>query len=628
MAKNRLDYQAQLSRHDHDVSAGYAASLVPGAIVPQYFDILNPGDSIYYRTHMFARLQDVITAFIGEVDLHLDYFFVPLQMLYTPFGQVFAQTNDFLSSLYSDDLESRDSFPLIALGTHDNRDTIAINGTPEFESFGKSTLRLLDAFDMNPQQVISSAMATASSYTKKATDIADTQCQNPPVAPWIPLAYQAIYQKYYRNDEFENLNVSAFNIDRNYNDTLVTENKFFSLHYHQRVSDYFTNTRVSPISSAVNSLSSGAEGDDTIDNGGSLDSLLRKVDSYLNPQSSEFGYQGYDSPAFGHPTKNAFDVVSITSNEFRASGYSNYDFLSASNIRALFAVDKFARIYGRADKTYDDQILAHFGVHIPHDVKHDLTHLKHYRCVLQADPIYGTANTQNAGSDLTAADAHFIGTIGQVGGQGQVTLDTDQEKFTAPVHGVFMCVAYVLTKPRYTETFSKLHLATNRLAFPIPEFDKLGAQPLYGFEFSRYYLQPTDQQSHNFRGVRKGWQNRYQEFKEKYNRCSILYEEPAEESFKPSDSYKGNIYAPWMISHAPFYYDVEPLATSNMLDPYKFLQNPHSLDSVMVRPYVSGWSNDWYASPWLALQSDPILTDYMCFAKKVSWMSETGEPDL
>ena len=49
MARNKLSYKAQLSRHDHDVSAGYAASLVPGAIVPQYFDILNPGDSIYYR---------------------------------------------------------------------------------------------------------------------------------------------------------------------------------------------------------------------------------------------------------------------------------------------------------------------------------------------------------------------------------------------------------------------------------------------------------------------------------------------------------------------------------------------------------------------------------------------------
>ena len=627
MARNKLSYQAQLSRHDHDVSAGYAASLVPGAIVPQYFDILNPGDSIYYRTHMFARMQDVITAFIGEVDIHLDYFFVPLQMLYTPFGQVFAQTNDFLSSLYAGEMEKKDSFPMISCPAFDNRTTIAQNGIPEFECDGKSVMRLLDAFDMNPQQVLATANAVASAYTKKATDISDVFCANPSVAPWIPLAYQTIYQKYYRSDDFENLDVAAYNIDHLYNDVQAADKKYFKLHYHQRPSDYFTTCRVSPISSAVNSFSSDAEGDFSIDNGGTLDSFLTKVNSFLESGNSQFGYQRNISNVDMEASALSFNSLSISGYQTQPN-YVNQSFLNAANIRALFAVDKFARIYGRADKTYDDQILAHFGVHIPHDVKHDLTHLKHYRAVLQADPIYGTANTQNSGSDLAAADAHFIGTIGQVGGQGQVTLDSDQEKFTAPVHGVFMCVAYVLTKPRYTETFSKLHLATHRLAFPIPEYDKLGAQPLYGFEFSRYYLQPTDQQSHNFRGVRRAWQNRYQEWKEKYNRSSILYEEPAEQSFVPSSSYKGNIYAPWMISHAPFYYDVDALASSYMLDFYKFYQNPHALDGVMVRPYVSGWSNDWFASPWLALQSDPILTDYMCFAKKVSWMSETGEPDL
>ena len=631
MARNKLSYQAQLSRHDHDVSAGYAASLVPGAIVPQYFDILNPGDSIYYRTHMFARMQDVITAFIGEVDIHLDYFFVPLQMLYTPFGQVFAQTNDFLSSLYAGEMTKRDSFPMISCPAFDNAVTIAQNGIPEFECDGKSVMRLLDAFDMNPQQVISTANAQVGRYTKKETDISDVFCANPPVAPWIPLAYQAIYQKYYRSDDLENLDVAAYNIDHLYNDVSAADKKYFKLHYHQRPSDYFTSCRVSPIASAVNSFATDAEGDLFIDNGGSLDSMLTKVESFLTSGGSTYPFsvfsQQYDSALSGASASNAFGSVSVYSREQKPAT-STFSVLSASNIRALFAVDKFARIYGRADKTYDDQILAHFGIHIPHDVKHDLTHLKHYRAVLQADPIYGTANTQNSGSDLAAADAHFIGTIGQVGGQGQVTLDTEQEKFTAPVHGVFMCVAYVLTKPRYTETFSKLHLATHRLAFPIPEYDKLGAQPLYGFEFSRYYLQPADQQSHNFRGVRRAWQNRYQEWKEKYNRSSILYEEPAEQSFVPSSSYKGNIYAPWMISHAPFYYDIDAFASSYMLDVYKFYQNPHALDGVMVRPYVSGWSNDWFASPWLALQSDPILTDYMCFAKKVSWMSETGEPDL
>ena len=387
MARNKLSYQAQLSRHDHDVSAGYAASLVPGAIVPQYFDILNPGDSIYYRTHMFARMQDVITAFIGEVDIHLDYFFVPLQMLYTPFGQVFAQTNDFLSSLYAGEMEKRDSFPMISCPAFDNRTTIAQNGIPEFECDGKSVMRLLDAFDMNPQQVIATGNAAASAYTKKQTDISDVFCANPSVAPWIPLAYQAIYQKYYRSDDLENLDVAAYNIDHLYNDVQAADKKYFKLHYHLRPSDYFTTCRVSPIASAVNSFATDAEGDFNIDNGGTLDNMLLKVEDFLSPSPSGYSRQKYASAASGSFNPNSFDTTSVLQTYQKGSSASFAE-ITAANIRALFAVDKFARIYGRADKTYDDQILAHFGVHIPHDVKHDLTHLKHYQLYHKYEQTY------------------------------------------------------------------------------------------------------------------------------------------------------------------------------------------------------------------------------------------------
>ena len=623
--KNRLDFQAQLSRHSHDVSAGYTSSITTGMIIPQYFDILNPGDSIYYRTHLFSRLQDVVTAFLGEIDIHVDYFFVPLQMLYTPFGQIFAQTDDYLSSVYSSALTAKDTFPLIQLDhTADISTAYNSGGVPEMECLGKKLMRMLNAFDMNPFEVLHSdfAGAMATPYTKVSTDQSDTLCYNPPIAPWIPCAYQAIYQKYFRNDELEKLQVHQYNLDQYYSATTpISYTQFFDLNWAQRPADYFTSIRVSPIASVVNRI--GSTGQFPFD-GGSPSSLIAKVDKFLNPDSTYLGSQGFGKvQTFGNAS-NAFEFVSNTLKT--SEGTASVDYLNTANIRALFAVDKFSRIYGRADKTYDDQILAHFGIKIPHDVKHDITHLKHYRAVLQADPIYGTANTQNMGTDITSNTAQFIGTIGQVGGQGQVTLDTDQEKFTAPVHGVFMAVAYVLTKPRYTETFSKLHLLTERLAFPIPEYDKLGAEPVYRFEGSRYFLQPTDSYGHNFRAARCGWQNRYERFKRRYNRASLIYEDPTQ-GWSPAGGVS-NIYAPYVISHQPYFLDVDALATSEFVNAMKFFENPHALDSIMVRPYTSGWSNAYFASPWTAFQSDPILTEFMCFAKKVSWMSETGEPDL
>ena len=620
MSKNRLDFKANLSRHSHDVSAGYTSTMSCGMIIPQYFDILGPGDSIYYRTHMFARMQDVVTAFLGEVDLHIDYFFVPLQMIYTPFGQIFAQTDDFVTSLYSS-MAAKDTFPTIGIDHSFGVNTAySANGVSEFECEGKKIMRMLDAFDMNPYEVVH-ADFFPTGYTRPSTSpVTNDICYNPPIAPWIPCAYQAIYQKYYRNDEFEKLDVDSYNVDTLYNASGVTLNKkYFDLNWCQRPSDYFTKTRISPIASAVNRFGSSGQ---FPSNGGSLGTtdILDKVDSFLT--SKQFGI---DNAAFGQnlmatPASNAFDNVSAKYKDYGAINTGTYFSLalSAANIRALFAVDKFSRIYGRADKTYDDQILAHFGIEIPHDVKHDLTHLKHYHMVIQSDPIYGTANT------ALADDSKFIGTIGQVGGQGQAVIDTDQEKFTAPVHGVFMAVAYVVTKPRYTNTFSKLHLCTNRLSFPIPEYDKLGAQPLYAFEFSRVFLQP-DYNNQSFRPVRRGWQNRYQQFKEKYNRASIVFEKP-KDIWNPSNSVD-NIYSSWVVNRAPF--EVEaPSTTSQFLDPIKFFENPHNLDSIMVRPYVSSWSNDYFATPHLIFQTDPLITEFMCFAKKVSWMSETGEPDL
>lgn len=615
MAKNRLDFQAKLSRHSHDISAGYTASIVPGCIVPQYFHILGPGDTIYYQNHMFARLQDVITAFLGEIDIHIDSFFVPLQMLYTPFGQLFAQTNDVISSLFTDrQFADEDGFPLLNVDS-----SLKLVQCDEFDSYGFQSMgvgifRMLDAFDMNPLGVLQGEQLGGQDVDEQIT-------HNPNICPWIPAAYQCIYQKYYRNDEFESLRVSTYNFDNHYEDISFINDAYLLPRYVQRPKDYFTDIRVSPISSAVNKFHAGMAQTILPNDGGSPSELLYSVNEYLSTGGNEIGTQSFDNDSFGH-AGNAFNNVSSSSTfDVEDTAVGN---LNTANIRALFAVDKFARIYGRADKTYDDQILAHFGIKIPHDVKHDITHLKHDRAVLQSDPVYATANT------VSSDDSKVLTALGQVGGQGQVEFNTNQDKFTAPVHGVFMIVAYVTTKPRYVGTFSKLHLLHERLRFPIPEFDKLGAQPIYGFEASPIYA--AGGQSGYQLSQRIGWQNRYNEFKEKYNRASWLY-------------YSGeyghgvvtvNSYGPWVISQMPYQVNVGnnngvlPRGNegSRLVRAYALFQSPASLNNVMVKPFNGNWSSDYDIQPHLTLQSDPILTEFMCNCKLVSWMSETGEPDL
>lgn len=595
--KNRLDYQAHLSRHSHDTSAGYSFSLAPGFILPVYFDILGPSDTVYMKSNIFGRLKDVVTAFRGEIDVNLDYFFVPLQMIYTPFGQIFSQTDDFMSSLYSN-MSATTSFPVI------NAD-ISNAQRPDYmnyevgECYGKMLFRLYDALNLNPRGI-----AKLQATSESDVPIENPYNVNPRIAPWIPCAYQAIYQKYFRNDEFERLNVHAFNVDSLFDTSSPTwKMLYFTGHLCQRPNDYFTSTRVSPLASAVNQL---READDVLPiNGGVLDDNLTLVRNYLSGSDVSLSNEMGDS----EPEHKSFTTTDLLGGNGIADGIP-----SVASIRSLFAVDKFMRIYGRADKTYDDQILAHFGVKIPHDVKHDLTHIKHYHCVLMADPIYSSNTTINANSDVITA-------LGQVGGQGSVDYKSSQEKFVAPVHGVLMAVMYVTVKPRYYDTFSKLHFCSNRLDFPIPEFDKLGAQPLYCYEFMTGQFGSTDISKI------KGWQNRYQQFKKKYNRVSLTFMNTYE--YEAGE----NVYAPWFVSRNAFTpcdseQPPQDYSDDDFVPSYAFFESPYVLNGVMVTRFSGNWSRNFRTSPWLTLQSDPLVFDYFMDCKKVSWMSETGEPEF
>lgn len=623
MSKNRLSYQAKLSRHSHDVSAGYTASLAPGVIVPQYFDIAGPGDAYYYNTRMFARLQDLVTAFLGEIDVHVDYFFVPLQMIYTPFGQIFSQTDDVLTSLYKD-LGATDKFPVL-----DVKNSIPSN--PEVNKFvghrdvvAKEIFRLLDALNANPLCVL---------HPDQESDLYE-YIEQPKVSPWIFAAYQAIYQKFFRNDELEKFQVQDYNIDQYYQASDFTNERLLRLRYCQRPVDYFTSMRVSPIASAINRLGAVSSSETGWSPGDAqLSELLLKVDDWLGTDSRSYSFQQRSPDYNTYPGDGGIGVdFSNSSSSFDATTVSHDTewFPTAANIRTLFAVDKFLRVYGRADKTYDDQILAHFGIKIPHDVKHDITHLKHYHFVLQSDPIYGTANVQN-----TEDSQELVSNLGQVGGQCSGAVDTmngDPEKFVAPVHGVFMAVAYVVTKPRYFGTYSRLHEIDQRLKFPIPEFDKLGAEPLFVHEFNpRYFSRNPEQEPADGVVVRAGWVDRYSAFKHKFNRCSYIYADV--NSIIGTDTHpladRENVFAPYVLARSPFLMRAGgDFMISDFLEPWQFFEMPDALDGIMASSYVGDWNQSWDENPQLVLQSDPILTEFFARVKKVSWMSETGEPDL
>lgn len=589
------DYQARMPRQPHDMSQSITLSFSTGMELPVYFDMLHLGDDIYFSANMFCRLQNPITAALADIDIHFDYFFVPLSVMFTPAPSMFYQTDDLLSDMF---LKSSNAnfqrFPLISVdgslreiknsdnGVGSNQKRIYRSGvTTEFyngvfDCWGKAAYRLCDFLDLSARPLF-------------GTD--DNLQFNPNITPWFLCAYHACHELYYRNDDREGKSY-IYNIDSYYDSSqALSSSKFFTLNYVNRYKDYFNAVKVSPIGSSVSMLAGSASWD-----------LLSKVNSYL----FDGLYGRSNSQATPPPPSDDKDATSV---------FTTTSQLNAANIRQLFMVDKLLRVTGRANKDYESQFLAHFGVEIPHDVMHNITHIGHDMCTMRCSPVQSTADTYDSASESGRA-------LGEIGGNAVVSLSGKKFHFHAPCHGVFMVILHSQPKVRYFAGISKLHDLSSPDKFWQPEYDRKGMQPIFGYETSRDEILNTE---------RVGWQFAYEQFKRKYDKVTTAYKD----IYSVVDVGSVNFYSPWVLASRPYAHpgtgymnhgDDYAFADMNFTD---WLATPHDLDPMMTVKYQSTWiDNLVYSNSHLLFQTDPFIADFRMDCKKVNFMSEFGEPEL
>lgn len=588
------DYQARMPKQPHDVSQSFTFTSSTGMLLPVYFDMLHTGDELHFDVNAFTRLNPLNAPTLGEIDLHFDYFFVPLSVMYTPATSMFYQTDDLISSAINRSGLVKDRFPLYDIDasllgiksqgvnsnqlaySNDGSDIFYLNSA--FDCAGKAALRLLDLLEYSYYPLFDS----------------DALNCNPHTTPWFLLAYHACYELYFRNDDRERKSYPLFNIDQEYSNTRVFMNtRLLGLHYASAYKDYFNSVKVSPIGSSMSML-----------NGSSSWDMLSKVNSFL-----------YDGNPYGRSDSQS-SSVSVDS---EAVTIYNDDggYISAANIRQLFMVDKLLRVTGRASKDYESQFLAHFGIKIPHDDLHNITHLGHDMVSLKPFPVVSSADTasENGGAAL-----------GDVGGQGYVSLDGKKRNFKAPFHGVFMVIFHAQPKFRYYPGISKLHDLSDPMKFWQPEYDRKGMQPLFVYEFYK--------EDNQLETARIGWQFAYEHFKRKFDKVSLAFRNPF------SSGGSTNMYAPWVMSRKPYQLpnasapwqpisDNADLPNGELGDFTSLLSTPHDLDMIMSVPYQSTWITDLsFRDAHQLFKTDPLITDMRFTCKKVNFMSEYGEPEL
>lgn len=611
------EHRSHLSKSGFDVSQSLAFTSSVGMILPIYSDFLNSGEKVSVRSNLFARTQPLVTPAMADVDIYLDWFFVPMTMLYTAFGQIRYQTRDFISSFYENSVNSgvpgrpNGGFPILDASSltaprlpsgsfsFNQVPVFSINpgdvaGIPltyssgSFESSGKSMFRMLDLFGFNPRGVFANGTIEETS--------------NPNVFPYKALAYQAIYQHYFRNDDYERFDVSTYNWDRyfssstsvalstvgNSSSVYINPRNPFILRYCDYRKDYFQSVKPSPILSGMNLLEQNVQGSSGV---------LNSINNYL---ASGVSIVQDVSPNPTAGTLGGYDFSSQVNLSVSDSGAKQ----TVANLRSLFAVEKLMRITGRSAKDYDSQVLAHFGFKIPHDVKHELTHLTSLQAQLSTAEVVSTADTYSSGSGSGSA-------LGELAGKGYVSIRQKKPlRWTAPVDGVLMCTFRAVPRMRTTQIFDRQNAVTQRTDLFIPEFDKLGMQPLYRYEVDPAYIGQSTQ---------IGWQIRYQQYKRKYDRATYVFGSGA--------NLNGiNQYSSWILSYDPL------SGVTSMSDRQNgtwLKVRPTDLNQIMAVPYQPNVEESTFPdNPASEFYTDPFICDFRADVKKVSVMSPTGEPDL
>lgn len=610
---------ANLPRTGFDMGQSFGFTMSTGMLLPCYQDFLNPGESVYINSSMMARTQPMVSPAMVDVDFYIDWFFVPMPMIYTAFPSVRWQTNDFLSSFFDNQTDSPFESSSVGLPLIDVNHSLYGPGTTletikqykesfgvehyfagglgnRFDCIGKSVYRLADHLGYVPDYVPTGLGMVG----------------NPNVFPVFPAAYQAIYQNYYRQDERERRNISCYNLDRQITHDLpdLFFEGLFQLRYRPYRLDYFTSVKSAPIINPIN-----LTGNDNVSasSSDSLTSILTSVDSYLSSSDLRGTNRSGTVDVNLVPSRYPSTVVSSDPSSetvTQVSGTAGSLGVSTAQLRSMFAVEKLLRITGHAKKDYDSQVLAHFGFRVPHDVKHELTHIYTQHGLLHIGEVVSTSDTYN-GSDGSS--------LGELGGQGYLGIKPlmhkdkpSPKKFVAPCDGVIMAIVSCVPRPRYYGGFDKQNGITDRLKLYQPEFDRLGMQPLFWYE-SNYAFFNTPQSA-----GRLGWQYRYEQFKRKYDRVSMAFASP---------SNGVNNYSSWVYARR---FGDSYSGTGNFADHVldETLCPPTALNNIMRMPYNTAWSDSYDASPWLSYAQDPFICDFRANVKKVSYMSATGEPML
>ena len=480
---SQIKLKNHVSRDGFDLSRRNAFTAKVGELLPVCCMEVLPGDSIKARVQHFTRTQPVNTAAYTRVREYYDWFFVPTNLLWNKFNSFITQMVD------------------------NNQHATSINGSQQLTTMHPyftcnqlanylATITANPSSSGNKNEVgLDRALQTAKlleylgygHYYDSCDGTAQTFARNANLNPFPLLAYQKIYQDYFRNSQWESAYAPAFNIDYisgaadslnipiSELGTQYMSNRVINMldmRYSNWNKDLFMGVLPnSQFGDAASILSQGTVSENPaihIDlpfnvypfSGNSLSSQDALYIQQWISQEDGYSVEARSQRDRLYQRISKSNLESLRSAMGLSGGVSITSAFTILALRQSEALQKWKEITQSHQQDYKQQIESHFGV--------SMSDAYSERCQYIDGSVTNLDISEVTNTNITADNAADIAGKGIGVGDGNMN-------YKATCHGYLMCIYHAVPLLDYAiDGICRTNLKTMVTDYAIPEFDRTG----------------------------------------------------------------------------------------------------------------------------------------------------------
>ncbi len=461
-------------RDGFDLSFTNTMTAPLGALIPCMFKDIMPGDKFKINASWFTRSQPCTAPAYSKFTEYIDFFFVPYHFLWRYFPDFYDQAgnNNFAENINTSGSPVFTQHPyftkngfesfLTSLRKEYNYQTSDIYPNSAYNLFGESgnvfrlydIKRLFEYFGYGDIDIIENN-GSEELYKLDFTLTTHTPVMN----PFPLLAYNKIYNDFFRNSQWEKPITRNFNVDylSPYGSTMEMglanmDYKDSSNHFLDTIFDLkYCNYNKDMFTGVLPSKQFGSEALATplMSDKGAIVRGVGLIEKGVDVRANVLG-----TSAVNNSTINA---VNNNGNDIRFG-------ISALAIRQAEFLQKWKEITQSGGTDYVSQIEKHFGVKPNSDISHRCQYLGGVTKNFGADEVINTNLIANN-------EPTVMGKMVNVG-NGNIDFSTNE-------HGIVMGIYHISLLPSYDSFGDDLLRKTMPTDYVIPELDNIGMQPVY-----------------------------------------------------------------------------------------------------------------------------------------------------